>query len=104
MRPPDGPCHRVVWSDWRDLSGEPKRSLHVVDDIGQADLGSGAGNADGADKQAHRPFLAGEDMLDRGAHLGLSIVGAGDAPRHRLALRLLAMDLRAQETVGEILL
>src|SRR5580658_7134648 len=94
----------VLWSGRRGLRGEPEHSLHVVKDVGQADLGSGAGNADGADKQAHRPLLSGEDVLDRGAHLGLSIVGAGDAPRHWLALRLLAVDLRTQETVGEIFL
>jgi hypothetical protein len=55
----------------------------------------------GADEQAHWPFLAGKHMLDRGPHLGLSIVGAGAAPRHRLAP--LAVDQRTQETVGGIL-
>jgi len=66
--------------------GQPDGALHVVDDVGEADLHGGAGDADGSDDEAHRPLLAGEDMIDRRAHLGLGSVGSGDARRHRLAL------------------
>ena len=75
-----------------------------VGDVGEADLHRSPSHADGSDEEAHRSLLAGEDMLDRGTHLGFSIVGASDAPQHRPALGLLAVDLRTQETVGEILL
>jgi hypothetical protein len=48
-----GICARRLMRDWvllvrsRGLDGEPEHSLHVVEDIGQADFGSGASDADG---------------------------------------------------------
>ena len=73
-------------------SREPDHSAHVVGEVGEPDLHLGPGEADGSDDHAHGPLLPGEDMLDAGADLGLRGVGARGAPRHRLALRLLAMD------------
>jgi len=43
---------------------EPDQTFHVVDQVGHTDLGSGSGDADGADEQSHGAFLHGEDMLD----------------------------------------
>ena len=45
-----------------------------------------------------------EDVLDRRTHRRFAGIGPGGAARHRLALGLLAVDLRAQETAGEELL
>src|SRR5262249_61532351 len=42
-------------------------------------------------------------MLDAGSNLGLFPVGSCDGLRHRLALRLLAMDLAAQAVPGQML-
>ena len=47
------------------LLDQPDHSLHVVKEIGEADLRSRSGYADGADEQAHRAFLPREDVLDR---------------------------------------
>lgn len=81
--------------------GEPDHSLHVIDDVGEADFGSGPGDADGADEQAHRPFLPGEDVLDRRAHCRFARVGASCTTRHPPALGLLLVDLRAHQTAGQ---
>ena len=60
----------------RNLVSQPNHPLHVVEEVGEADLGSRAGEANlgsrageanGADEQTHWPFLAGEDVLDRRA-------------------------------------
>ena len=77
-------------SDRQFLSPQPGQPLHVIGEIGEADLGSGAGEADGADEQSHRPFLPGEDMLDCRAHCRFAGVGPGGAARHRFALEFLA--------------
>ncbi len=50
------------------LPHQPAHSMHVVDEVGEADPGSRSSNADGADEQAHRPFLPREDVLDRRPH------------------------------------
>jgi hypothetical protein len=57
-------------ADLRGLSrcsrlDQPDHSLHVVNEISEADLRSRSGYADGADEQAHRAFLSREDVLDR---------------------------------------
>jgi hypothetical protein len=44
---------------------QPDHSLHVVNEIGEADLRSRSSYADGADEQAHRAFLPRKDVLDR---------------------------------------
>ena len=44
------------------LGHRPDQPLHVIGEIGKADLGSGAGDLDGADEQSHRPFLSGKDI------------------------------------------
>src|SRR5215472_9915225 len=41
------------------LGAEPDHALHVIDEVCEADFGSRSGDADGADKQPHRPFLPG---------------------------------------------
>ena len=43
---------------------EEDEPLHVVDDVGHADLHRRAGDADGADEEVHLVLLHGEDMLD----------------------------------------
>src|SRR5271167_1013688 len=48
------------------LVGEPDHAFDVVDEVGKADFGCRAGEADGPDKQPHWAFLTSEDMLDRG--------------------------------------
>jgi hypothetical protein len=66
-------------SSWRGLTGKPDYSFHVVHQVGQADLGSRAGKADGTDTKAHWALLAGEDVLDRCAYGGLAAIGTGGA-------------------------
>ena len=46
----------MLSSGRRALIPEPDHSLHVEDEVGEADFGPRAGNTDGADEQAHRPF------------------------------------------------
>jgi hypothetical protein len=48
-----------------------------------------AGDADGADKQARRPFLAGEDVSDCRTHRRFAGIGAGGAARHTLLAELI---------------
>lgn len=52
----------------RTLSVEPDQSLEVVGEVGHADFGGGAGNADGAHGQTHDVFDAGKGMLHEGAY------------------------------------
>jgi hypothetical protein len=47
----------LVRSRWCGLRDEPDYSLHVVDEIGQPDLGSRSGKADGADIEAIDPSV-----------------------------------------------
>ena len=47
----------------------PNESGEIVGEVGHTDLGSGAGDADCADKQTHPGFLLCEDVLDEGADL-----------------------------------
>jgi transposase InsO family protein len=51
------------WLDWCGLGSQPDHALHVVDEVGQADLGLRAVQADGADEQAHTSLLSGEDEI-----------------------------------------
>lgn len=46
---------------------EEDEAEHIVGQISHANFGSGAFDADGADKQRHVVFLVGEDMLDGAA-------------------------------------
>ena len=59
---------------------QPNHSLHVLNEIGEADLGSRPGNADRAE-QAHRPFLPSEDMLDRRTDRRFAGIRLGGARR-----------------------
>lgn len=56
-------------SGWRGPGLNPGEPADVVDDVGQADFGFGAGQADGTDDQAEASFLFGKDVLDPGPHL-----------------------------------
>ena len=47
------------------------------------------------------PFCRAKTLLDRRADRRFAGIGPGRAARHRFALRLLAVDLRAQEVAGE---
>jgi hypothetical protein len=49
---------------------EEDEPLHVVDEIGHADLYRGAGDAHGSDEELHLVLLNREDMLDPGADFG----------------------------------
>ena len=49
--------------------GRPNEAGEIVGEVGHTDLGSGAGDADCADKQTHPGFLLCEDVLDEGADL-----------------------------------
>ena len=79
-------CGGTCRSGWYDPPGEPDYSLHVVEEIGETDLCSRPSEADGADEQTHRPFLAGEDVLDRRAHRRFA--GIGQAVRRGIGLPL----------------
>jgi hypothetical protein len=68
------------------------QAVHVVCEVGEGDLGLGALDADGADKQPHLVFLTGEDMFDAGADFRFGDVGLGGALGHRFAAWLPAMD------------
>jgi len=103
-RPASPPGLRRLRSRWCGLRGEPDHPLHVVDEVGEADLGSRSGDAYRANIEAHRALLPGKDMLDRRAHCGFAAVGPGGAPGHWLAPRLLAVDLRAQAVIRQVLL
>jgi hypothetical protein len=72
---------------------QPDHSLHVVEEADDADLGSRAGDADGAGEQAHWSFLPGEDVLNHGAHRRFVSIGSRCAAWHRLAHGLLVVDL-----------
>jgi len=98
------PGSRSRRSGWCGLVREPDHSLHVVDKVGETDLGCRSGQADRANERAHWPFLSGEDVLDYRAHRRLAGIGVRGAARHRLAFGFLSMDLRTQSTVGEVLL
>ena len=50
-------------------------TVHVVGKVDQRHLGSGAGDADGADDEAHRALLPGKDMLDAGTDARLLRIG-----------------------------
>ena len=71
----------------------PDVSREVVGEIGQADLGGGADEADRAHEQPHRPFLSREDMLDRRADLGAPAVGPCHPLAHRPTFQSLAVDV-----------
>ena len=73
-----------------DIAGE------IVGEIGDADLGTGAGDTDGAHKQAHAGFLLREDVLDESPDFGAPAIGARSSLAHRTALWLLVVD------VGEV--
>lgn len=68
------------------------QAVHVKRQVGKRGLGFGAGQVDGADKQAHDRFLMREHMLDAGANLGFGGVAASDIPRHRPTLGLPTVD------------
>ena len=55
-------------SAWCHPMGEPNHSLHIVQQVDEADFGCRTGQADGANEQAHGSLLAGEDVLDRRAY------------------------------------
>ena len=48
---------------------EPCEALEIIDQVGHAELDSGASDADGADDKAHAVFLPGKNMLNGGADL-----------------------------------
>ena len=76
----------------RDRSGEhPRAHLEEYAGIFQFDAYGGY----------TKHLLTGEDMLNRRVHHGFAAIGSGSMPGHRFAFRLLAVDLRAQETAGE---
>lgn len=66
--------------------------IHVVGEVGQRHLGGGAGDADGADRQAHRALLAGEDTLDAGPDARILRIGPGGALGRGSPPRRLAVD------------
>ncbi len=80
---------------------DPHQPAHIVGEIGQRDLGCGAGEADGADDQVQAPLLGGKDVLDPGPHLRPRRVAAADVRRHRLAPRFGALELGDQPAAVE---
>ena len=52
----------------RGLAFRPEQPAHVVDQVGEPDLGRRPGQADRADEQAHPGLLLGEDVLDLRPH------------------------------------
>lgn len=57
----------LIRSYGRSSDFEPSPAFHVVGHIGQCDRRVGPGEANGADRHAHWPFLMGERVLDMGA-------------------------------------
>ena len=57
-------CRRI----WLCRHGPAQKvqALHVVHEVGHADLDPRSGEADGSDEQIHAIFLFGEDVLDPG--------------------------------------
>src|SRR5829696_7323771 len=84
-----------------ETAGKPDRSLHVVDEVGKPDLHPRSGQTDRAHDQSHRPLLVCEHVLDGGSHLRLGPVRPSRVLGHRLARRLLAVDLRASAVLGQ---
>src|SRR3954467_2848736 len=85
-------------------SRQPGGTAHVVNDVGEANLHRRPREPNGPNHETHRSLLMGQDVLNGGAYLWLGPVRAGDVQRHGPAGRLLAMDLRAQAVIGEVLL
>ena len=79
----------------RWLRAEPDEAAHVVDEVGEADLHGRPGKTEGADDEAHRPLLPGEDMFDAGADLR----SRGVRPRRSLRHCLPAGFLRRMRLV-----
>jgi len=69
--------------------------------IGNADLGFGPGDANGAHEEAHSHLLLREDMLDARADLRFRVVGVPRRLRHGSALGLLAMYLADEAVLVE---
>ena len=88
-------------SGGRSSPVEPGQALHVMGEIGKADLGGGPGDADGTDEQPHRSLLPSKHVLDRGTHPGFRRVGQSRPARHRPTPRFLAMNARAHAVVRE---
>ena len=58
-----------LWAFWTHLSYRralfvKDETVHTVGKVYQCDFGLGAGETDGANKQAHDRFLMGKHMLD----------------------------------------
>jgi hypothetical protein len=86
------------------LGGQPSHSLHIVKQFGEAGLGPCPCNANGANGQVHRPFLAGEEVLNCDAHRRFASTGPSGEERHWLVPEFLEQDLRTQEAASEELL
>lgn len=71
---------------------EADQPFDVVDDVGHADFQRGAGDADGADDQAHSRLLLGKDVLDMAADFGFPAIGDCGPARHGPSLRLFPMN------------
>jgi len=67
---------------------------HVVGDIVHADLHRRPADADREDEELHLVLLPGEDVLDGGPDLSLSLVCRRHRFRHWFALRLSLVDVR----------
>ena len=77
------------------------QAVHIVGEIGEADLGFGAGQADGADHQAEAGLLPSKDMFDGSADARLIGVGRSGGFGHGAATWFLAMDLAVEHVLGE---
>lgn len=66
--------------------------MHVERQISERDLGFGAGDANGADEQAHLRLLISEQMLDQGANFGFGGIALPDIRQHWPALGFSAVD------------
>ena len=70
--------------------------LHVVGEVGHADLGPRAGDNDGSEEEPHAILLLGKGVLDMGAHLRAGGVGTFVVRRQCLAGRPAEVDFRGQ--------
>jgi hypothetical protein len=104
-----GAALRLPGEAWRSLPGSGKRRLalqpeqaaHVVDEVGEADLGYRPRQAEGAHEQAHPVLLLGKDVLDMSPDDGLRRVRLGRADRHRATLWLLAMNVAHEHALAQ---
>lgn len=87
----DEPLSTLFRAMRKHLSSRARRGAGSQKQGCHADLDSGTGDVDGADKQADATLLSCEHVLNRGAHGPALVIGIGDLFRHSAAVPLAVM-------------